>query len=202
MFLLFNCGIVPPLQAVLRFWSGREWDDVMFDEASGMLLQAGAATATAPASRPIVLSYPSSRHGRRFAVLVAVMVMCQELLRTRTTKTLRDVYYMDVAFYRTQDTVDRAARDLSSLLQVPRSALGLVASSKGWVAGELRFRHRGVLVDARTQVVPVPQLLADLDPSPSSAAEFILVVEKDAVFQQLVGDGFAFRYPCIMLTVC
>ena len=76
-----------------------------------------------------------------------------------------------------------------------------MASSKGWVAGELRFRQHGAVVDCRTQVVAVPHLLEDLDPCPASAAEFILVVEKDAVFQQLVADGFAHTHPCIMLTV-
>jgi DNA topoisomerase VI subunit A len=77
-----------------------------------------------------------------------------------------------------------------------------MASSKGFVAGELRFSQNGALIDCRTQIVSVPPVLEDLDACPLSAAEFILVVEKDAVFQQLVADGFAHRFPCIMITVC
>jgi DNA topoisomerase VI subunit A len=62
--------------------------------------------------------FPSSRPSRRFPILVSLMVFCQQLLRENAIKTLRDVFYTDVNFYQTQDVVNRAALDLSSLLQV------------------------------------------------------------------------------------
>ncbi len=187
-------------QAVLRFWTATEWNDVVYDEAAGCLKQAAEA-AELGRSRDTRLVFPSARTGKRFQTLVTVMMLCRDLIRADAFKTLRDVYYMDVAFFRSQNAVDLAALDLSCLLQKPRSEFHLLTSSRGWLAGELRLRQRGVLVDCRTQIVPIPPLLGELDAAPVSAAEFILVVEKDAVFQQLVSDGFAHRCPCILLTV-
>ena len=61
-------------------------------------------------------------------------------LTTGITTTIRDVYYTDVSlFNRSQATVSRIIESLSTLLAVPRNALGIVASPRGLFSGRLRI---------------------------------------------------------------
>lgn len=58
----------------------------------------------------------------------------------------------------------------------------------------------GLVNDCQVSSTAIPSSVAEVRDI-VSAAEFILMVEKDAVFQQLAMDNFHFRFPCILITV-
>ena len=81
----------------------------------------------------------------------------------------------------------------------------MIATSKGLVSGNLRFRTSpdGPVVDCcgANGGELVPQNVNSLS-EVSSEAEFILIVEKDATFQRLVEDGFCRddKSKCVVFT--
>eukprot|EP00741_Cyanophora_paradoxa_P007465 tig00000128_g7220.t1 len=81
------------------------------------------------------------------------------LLRSGKKAAQRDLYYMLVDSFRSQTEINEIVQDLAAMLRCSRHALGIVASSRGFVAGRLLWRAR------RTTELPLP-------PSPPPASTF------------------------------
>ena len=78
-----------------------------------------------------------------------------------------------------------------AIVQVPRLLLGVMATSKGLVVGDFRSANcEDVLVDCSLAVGgdSIPQDVVDMR-DVKTTAKFVLVVEKDAVFQRLQKNG-------------
>lgn len=94
-----------------------------------------------------------------------------------------------------QDACDRTVlRVAHRFLQVDRSQLNIVAASKGLVAGNISFSGGAgacTTVCTTTTATLIPQLAQA--GKLASAAGFCVVVEKEAVFQQLLSDGCVLR---------
>ncbi len=124
-------------------------------------------------------------------------------LKSGVPTTIRDVYYADVTlFNRSQATASRLVDRLMRLLgdegeAIPRAALGIVASPKGMFSGAL-----DVVLSAGAQAsatatspatIPGKDGVATLIPDdsfvealePTRALQWVLIVEKEAVFQTL-----------------
>ena len=69
-----------------------------------------------------------------------LMVMCyiHNLLLSHRTSTTREVFYFYVTHFKSQRECDKAILDVTRWLEVPRVALGLVASPKGKYEKKLR----------------------------------------------------------------
>ena len=72
---------------------------------------------------------------RSFTSILMVLQFCHALLMDNRTTTTREVFYFFVTHFRSQKECDAAIWDAASLLQIPRSALGLTASPKGEISG-------------------------------------------------------------------
>jgi DNA topoisomerase VI subunit A len=68
---------------------------------------------------------------RSFTSNLLVMSYCHNLLIENRSATTREVYYFFVTHFRSQRESDNTIREVSDMLQVSRTALGLVASPKG-----------------------------------------------------------------------
>ena len=78
---------------------------------------------------------------RKFSSILLVLSFCHALLLAQRTTTTREVYYFYVTHFRTQRECDDAITDVTTLLRVPRSSLGLFASPKGWYCGCIQILH-------------------------------------------------------------
>uniref|UniRef100_A0A803LQ50 Topoisomerase 6 subunit A/Spo11 TOPRIM domain-containing protein n=1 Tax=Chenopodium quinoa TaxID=63459 RepID=A0A803LQ50_CHEQI len=111
-----------------------------------------------------------------------------------------------------QSIVDRAINDICILLECSRHNLNVVSVAKGLVMGWIRFSEDGKKFDCITNpniAQPVPVQAEDvhdihkcniLAMNILSFAEYILVVEKESVFQRLVNDKFCSHNRCIVIT--
>ena len=164
-------------------------------------------------------SFSHSMHCRSLTSLFMVADFCHDLLKSGRTTTIREVYYFYVTFFRNQQESDNAIRDLASCLSVSRSALGLVASPRGWFCGcidlycqrdnsdnngemeggqelvpilngrELDSHGMAITLQLKTQIVRSPD------------AKCILVIEKEGIYHRLSEDKFFLKYyPCILVT--
>lgn len=145
-------------------------------------------------------------HCRILTSMFLVADFCHELLLSHRTTTIREVYYHFVTHFRNQAECDKAIWDLAASIRVPRSALGLVASPKGWCCGCLELYDKqtgdlmwnGRVLDSQYGMAITMNLLqATVE---STDARCIIVIEKEGVYTRLSEDKFFQQYPCILVT--
>ncbi|PWN20990.1 DNA topoisomerase IV, alpha subunit [Microstroma glucosiphilum] len=109
--------------------------------------------------------------------------------------TKRDIYYRAPALFGSQAAVDRLVDDIASQLGVRRSALGVTAASKGLIAGAASIRLIDSDATSSEATVTLSHQHKTLIPNVDDISEidttssWLLVVEKEAVFQTLVEAG-------------
>ncbi|XP_038057480.1 meiotic recombination protein SPO11-like isoform X2 [Patiria miniata] len=140
---------------------------------------------------------------KKFGITLRVVAMCYTLVQSNTYSTKRDLYYNDTKLFGSQSTLDETMENICCMLNVPRRSLHVLATSKGFIAGDLKFTEvDGNHVDCSTSKtgVLVPVHVQDIS-NVQSRARFVLVVEKDATFQKLLDDGMLEdMWPCIIIT--
>ncbi|NHJ00860.1 MAG: hypothetical protein EAX86_01905 [Candidatus Heimdallarchaeota archaeon] len=133
--------------------------------------------------------------------LTGLMRYIIEILETEKHATKRHLFYRDVNLFSNQRVSDSLIEDLGALLRVSRNSMNVIASAKGKVIGRLSFTEGGDRIDC-TQglgghaITPMLDQVEDFE----SDAEFVLVIEKDAVFQDLAEDKFFNYLPSILIT--
>ncbi|XP_028625560.1 meiotic recombination protein SPO11 isoform X3 [Grammomys surdaster] len=136
---------------------------------------------------------------KKFALILKILSMIYKLIQSNTYATKRDIYYMDSQLFGNQATVDSIVDDISCMLKVPRRSLHVLSTSKGLIAGNLRYMEEdGTRVQCAwsASATAVPSNIQGMQ-----NAKFLLIVEKDATFQRLLDDNFCSRMsPCIMVT--
>ncbi|XP_051041405.1 meiotic recombination protein SPO11 [Phodopus roborovskii] len=168
---------------------------MMFEDSVGLQMIPQCST------RKIRSDSPKSI--KKFALILKILSMIYKLVQTNTYATKRDIYYTDSQLFGNQTSVDNIVDDISCMLKVPRRSLHVLSTSKGLIAGNLRYMEEdGTRVQcacsATATAVPsniqgIRNLITD--------AKFLLIVEKDATFQRLLDDNFCSRMsPCIMVT--
>ncbi|XP_018049212.1 PREDICTED: meiotic recombination protein W68 [Atta colombica] len=143
---------------------------------------------------------------KKFVLMMVIMAEVHHLLLTNTTKTRRAFYYdlkKETTKYLVpiQQYVDRALNDIANLLECAPWDLRLLATAKGLMAGNMTI----TLVD--NQVIDctipggaqIPQIISNII-SIRVKAEFVLVIEKDAVFQKLLEENCSRFLKCILVT--
>ncbi|KAI0769325.1 topoisomerase acting in meiosis [Trametes elegans] len=101
---------------------------------------------------------------------------------------MRDMYYKDVQLFGTQLTVDRLVDDLAATFQLGRADLNVRASSKGLMCGSglrvhLNSGETVTVSDSEPALIPCAEDICQFEVDNGLA--WVLVVEKDAVFQTL-----------------
>ncbi len=133
--------------------------------------------------------------------LTGLMRYVTEILATEKHATKRHLFYRDVNLFGNQRVSDGLIEDLGALLRVSRNSLNVIATAKGKVIGRLSFTEGGDRIDCTKglgghAITPMLDQVGNFD----SDAEFMLVIEKDAVFQDLAEDKFFNYIPCILIT--
>ncbi|XP_027478667.1 meiotic recombination protein SPO11 isoform X2 [Zalophus californianus] len=118
-------------------------------------------------------------------------------------ENIKDIYYTDSQLFGNQTVVDNIINDISCMLKVPRMSLHILSTSKGLIAGNLRYMEEDgtrVHCTCGSTAVAVPSNIQGIQ-NLITDAKFLLIVEKDATFQRLLDDNFCNRMsPCIMVT--
>ncbi|CAH2104843.1 unnamed protein product [Euphydryas editha] len=153
-------------------------------------------------AKTTTLIYSNADDKSRFNTIVFVLTKAHELLSKNLSVTRRELFYQNVSRFSNQTKLDIGVRDVCCLLDSPPWTLGIVATAKGLIAGPLKiFNADGTVVDCMSSGgILIPQ---DIDGIKKfhSTAKYILVVEKDAIFQKLLDEGALLRLaPVIILT--
>lgn len=126
-----------------------------------------------------------------------------------SSMTMRELYYImnsrGRAYKTTENQLSRALRNLSLTLGMPRCALGISASSKGQIAGRCHIETAaGQRIDCTATDNggwPITGDLFELDAMKIySDAAYVIIVEKDAVFNRLCTERAFEMLPCVLAT--
>ncbi|KIY50396.1 DNA topoisomerase IV, alpha subunit, partial [Fistulina hepatica ATCC 64428] len=139
--------------------------------------------------------YPrKTRNGsaRPFAQVFKVMDTMHEAILTNVPATKRDIYYRDTALFERQRTVDLLVDDLAATFDLERADLNIRATSKGLICGSsliIHLRSGEILKCPNSDgtLIPVGEDIAFF--SQQGEVTWVLIVEKDAVFQTLCRLG-------------
>lgn len=116
-------------------------------------------------------------------------------LHANRVVTKRDIYYRAPALFGSQAAVDRLVDVIAGQIGVRRSALGVIAASKGLIAGDatIKLVNTGPtssqvymkLSHQQETLIPTVDNVAEI----RTAASWLLLVEKEAVFRILMEAG-------------
>ncbi|XP_022157159.1 meiotic recombination protein SPO11-2 isoform X2 [Momordica charantia] len=138
-----------------------------------------------------------------------LMEMCSQILLQEKRVTQRELFYKllcdSPAYFPTQLHVNRTIQDVVALLRCSRYSLGIMASSRGLVAGRLLLQEPGdEVVDCAACGPSGYAISGDLNLlqklTLKTDARYIIVVEKHAIFQRLLEDRVFNHFPSILIT--
>ncbi|XP_027329814.1 meiotic recombination protein SPO11-1 isoform X2 [Abrus precatorius] len=149
-----------------------------------------------------VVTLRRESHVHRLDVMLRVLLIVQKLLQENKHSSKRDIYYMHPSVFSDQLVVDNAINDICVLMQCSRHNLNVVSAGNGLVMGWIRFFEGERFFDCISSpntAHPVPVHVEEVKDI-VSFAHYILVVEKESVFQRLANDKFCNANHCIVIT--
>ncbi|XP_061196567.1 meiotic recombination protein SPO11-like [Saccostrea echinata] len=180
---------------VLSHFNRGTWQNITYDKNVGLCVN--------DAMKMTSVRFDSKLSLKKFTLMIKLLSMVYSLIQTDRFCTKRDLYYQDTTLFGNQTALDEALENISCMLQVPRWRLHVLATSKGCIAGNLSFYDvDGNYVDCSKTMsgIQVPSHIAGMQHIQTDA-DFILVIEKDAIFQRLLSEGFCeIMRPCIIVT--
>jgi DNA topoisomerase-6 subunit A len=149
---------------------------------------------------------------RKFMQTMLVASKCKGLINQGKTVSIRQMYYMSKHTldgtsentFEDQNESDPIIEDLEVGIDALREELHLFANRKGSVVGRLVIDDAGDRIDLARMGRggwSIPSIVEqEVLKFVECKADFILFVEKDAVFSRLNEDGFWKKYNCVLMT--
>ncbi|CAL0314517.1 unnamed protein product [Lupinus luteus] len=146
---------------------------------------------------------------KAFVRVWKVMEICYQVLLQEKRVTQRELYYKLLCdsphLFPSQTEVNRTIQDVVALLRCSRYSLGIMASSRGLIAGRIILQEPGKAdVDCSVCGSSGHTISGDFNLLQKftlySDARYIIIVEKHAIFQRLTEDRFFHQIPSILIT--
>lgn len=157
------------------------------------------------------------REAKKFMQTTLMARIIYESLINDEYPTIRDLFYRgkhtiryrnargkieDENTWDEQKESDSIIRDIEVFINLLREELLILSKEKGKVVGNMKIKSGDDIIDLSKMghgaysIEPTPDLIEFLDVD----AEYVLIVEKDAVFQQLHRAGFWKKYKTLLIT--
>ncbi len=195
-------GEGPTFETTLRTKS-----NTLFDETIGCL-----RTGNKKETRRFL----SVSQARTFMQTVAIATKTRQFLAEDLHTSIRGLFYqlkfslgenLDEDLFSEQSESNQLIEDLEAALRIKREDLNLTTDRKGFVAGPMvikdRFGGEETTIDCAKQGRSGWSIPSDVDNDmelESVVADYVLVVEKDALWQRLNEDKFWKKENCLVIT--
>ncbi len=187
--------------------SVRSRSNIKFDEKEG-ILHLGASKEER--------NFINTGQAKKFMQTVAIASKSHSFLKENLHTSIRGLFYqlkfslgedVDENLFNEQSESNPLIEDLEAALGVKREDLNLSADRKGFLAGNVRimdkFGDEKLEIDASKQGRSGWAIPSDVDNDIEFVdikAKYVIVVEKDAVWQRLNEDGFWRKENAILIT--
>lgn len=163
-------------------------------------------------------SFLNAGEAKKFMQTVLMASIIYDTLVNNEYPTIRDLYYrgkhtiryrklpskriVEENTWEEQKESDSVIRDIEVFIDMLREELLILSKEKGKVVGNMRIKSGDDIIDLSKMghgayaIEPTPDFIEFVDVD----AEYVLVIEKDAVFQQLHRAGFWKKYKAILVT--
>lgn len=195
-------GDGPTFETILRTKS-----NTIFDEGVGCLRTG---------DKKEVRKFLSVAQARTFMQTVAIAAKARQFLKENLHTSIRGLFYqlkfslgedIDEDLFTEQTESNALIEDLEVALRIKREDLNLTTDRKGFVAGPMtimdKFGGEETLIDLSKQGRSGWSIPSDVDNGmeiKSLDADYVLVVEKDALWQRLNEDKFWKKENCLLVT--
>src|ERR687897_272712 len=163
--------------------------------------------------KTVSISPDSTKKIPTFAQYLVMANAVRKLLNEEMESTIRGMYYATLStggdennqqkFWSGQDDSDDAIKAIELLTNVPREEFSVTSKPKGMISGPITLSVGGDLIDcnlgskATSQLIPTN--IRDVE-IVDVKANFVMVVEKDTVLNNIRKSGFIQKYNSILLT--
>jgi DNA topoisomerase VI subunit A len=195
-------GEGPTFETVLRTKS-----NTIFDEGMGCLRTG---------EKKEIRKFLSVAQARTFMQTVAIAAKSRQFLKENLHTSIRGLFYqlkftlgedIDEDLFTEQSESNALIEDLEVALKIKREDLNLTTDRKGFVAGPMtimdKFGGEDTLIDLAKQGRSGWSIPSDVDNGMEIKeldADYVLVVEKDALWQRLNEDKFWKKENCLLVT--
>lgn len=150
------------------------------------------------------VSYNNRRSRHSFCLLTYMLSRVHRLQLRGGSFTVRGLYYSDPQLIRSQSRIAEARLDVCRMLNTSPLSLGILAASKGLMAGDIRLlMTNGDILDGSSYggAMTLPTDPEKIDRIETDA-DFVLIVEKESVFQSLLSRNVfcTMGQPFILIT--
>ena len=164
-------------------------------------------------SKKVQVSPDSIKKIPTFSQYLVMANAVRKLLDEEMESTIRGMYYATLStvgddrikqkFWNSQENSDDAIKAVELLTGVPREEFSVTSKPKGMISGPITLRVGGDIIDcslgSRATSQLIPTNIRDLEII-DVKADFIMVVEKDTVLNNIRKSGFIQKYNAILLT--
>jgi DNA topoisomerase VI subunit A len=164
-------------------------------------------------NKMIQVSPDSTKKIPTFAQYLVMANAIRRLLDEEMESTIRGMYYATLStvgdeknkqkFWNTQENSDDAIKALELLTGVPREEFSVTSKPKGMISGPITLRVGGDTIDcnlgSRATSQLIPTNISDVEII-NVKANFVMVVEKDTVLNNIRKSGFIQKYNAILMT--
>jgi len=151
-------------------------------------------------------------HARKFMQTVAIAAEIKKIKKENATISIRDLYYAlkhtikgtKENMFEEQSESDPLIEDIEASLNLLREELSLTASTKGVIAGNMVVKDGKDVIDLARMGSGGWGVPSNVEPEvveiKDMHAEYVLVIEKDAVWKRFNEDRFWDKNKCIIIT--
>ncbi len=185
----------------------RTRSNILYDEKQGFLKLGDASEEH---------NFINIAQAKRFMQTVAIASKCHDFVKQNLHTTIRGLYYqlkyslgedVDENIFNEQSESNPLIEDLEVALSMKRESLHLNANRKGVLAGNMRildnFGNERTEIDTSKMGRSGWAIPSDVDNDMEFVdvkAKYVLVVEKDALWQRLNEDGFWKKENAILIS--
>lgn len=180
-------------------------DNTAWDEKKRMLMIGDKMVGVSP---------DSTKKIPTFTQYLVMANAVRKLLDEEMESTIRGMYYATLStvgdeknkqkFWAGQENSDDAIKAIELLTGVPREEFSVTSKPKGMISGPITLRVGGDIIDcnlgSRATSQLIPTNIRDVEIVDVKAANFVMVVEKDTVLNNIRKSGFIQKYKAILMT--
>lgn len=164
--------------------------------------------------KTVQVSPDSTKKIPTFSQYLVMANAIRKLLDEEMESTIRGMYYATLTsigddeknkqkFWNSQENSDDAIKAIELLTAVPREEFSVTSKPKGMISGPITLRVGGDIIDcnlgSRATSQLIPTNIRDVE-IVNVNADFVMVVEKDTVLNNIRKSGFIQRYNSILMT--